>query len=96
MVTPTSDLFCTTKQPQLTTPQDAVLAPLRVLLSKSALRLYLNALLFMGAATLLIGISAIAYGIFYFNFIPTVGLEREVHLQFGYGVAPVPRNQSRY
>jgi hypothetical protein len=38
----------------------------------------------MGAATFLIGISAIAYGVFYFNFIPTVGLEREVHLQFGY------------
>ncbi|KAJ6170401.1 hypothetical protein N7485_007747, partial [Penicillium canescens] len=64
---------------------DAVLAPLRALVSKSALRLYLNALLFMGATTLLIGISAIAYGIFYFNFIPTVGLEREVHLQFGNG-----------
>lgn len=38
----------------------------------------------MGAATLLIGISTIAYGFFYFKFIPTVGLQREVHLQFGY------------
>ncbi|KAJ5045978.1 hypothetical protein NUH16_002803 [Penicillium rubens] len=64
---------------------DAVLAPFRALVSKSALRLYLNTLLFMGAATFLIGISAIAYGVFYFNFIPTVGLEREVHLQFGDG-----------
>ncbi|KAJ5228223.1 hypothetical protein N7489_008931 [Penicillium chrysogenum] len=64
---------------------DAVLAPFRALVSKSALRLYLNTLLFIGAATFLIGISAIAYGVFYFNFIPTVGLEREVHLQFGDG-----------
>ncbi|OQD85913.1 hypothetical protein PENANT_c009G04338 [Penicillium antarcticum] len=64
---------------------DALLAPLRALVSKSALRLYINALLFMGATTLLVGISTIAYGIFYFNFIPTIGLEREVHLQFGNG-----------
>ncbi|KAJ5481319.1 hypothetical protein N7475_000131 [Penicillium sp. IBT 31633x] len=64
---------------------DAALAPFRALVSKSALRLYLNMLLFMGAAALLIGISAIAYGIFYFKFIPTVGLQREVHLQFGHG-----------
>lgn len=42
----------------------------------------------MGAATFLIGISAIAYGVFYFKFIPTVGLEREVHLQFGYDTIP--------
>jgi hypothetical protein len=71
---------------RVTTPnkrKDAVLAPFRALVSKSALRLYLNTLLFMGAASLLIGISAIAYGIFYFKFIPTVGLQREVHLQFG-------------
>ena len=65
------------------TRQDAVLAPFRALVSKSALRIYLNTLLFMGAASLLIGISAIAYGVFYFKFIPTVGLQREVHLQFG-------------
>ncbi|KAJ5135266.1 Survival protein SurE-like phosphatase/nucleotidase [Penicillium bovifimosum] len=62
---------------------DALFAPFRALVSKSALRLYLNTLLFMGAAALLIGISAVAYGIFYFKFIPTVGLQREVHLQFG-------------
>ncbi|CAG8948483.1 unnamed protein product [Penicillium salamii] len=67
------------------TIKDAVLAPFRALVSKSALRIYLNTLLFMGAASLLIGISAIAYGVFYFKFIPTVGLQRQVHLQFGNG-----------
>lgn len=72
-------LFCTATDAR----QDAVLAPFRALVSKSALRLYLNTLLFMGAAALLIGVSAIAYGVFYFKFIPTVGLQREVHLQFG-------------
>ncbi|QQK47015.1 Adipose-regulatory protein, Seipin [Penicillium digitatum] len=64
---------------------DAILAPFRALVSKSALRLYVNTLLFMGAASFLIGTSAIAYGVFYFKFIPTVGLQREVHLQFGNG-----------
>lgn len=47
----------------------------------------------MGAAAFLIGISAIAYGIFYFKFIPTVGLQREVHLQFGYD--HILHNQAR-
>ncbi|KAJ5561526.1 Survival protein SurE-like phosphatase/nucleotidase [Penicillium sp. DV-2018c] len=64
---------------------DALFAPFRALVSKSALRLYLNALLFFGAAAVLIGISAVAYGIFYFKFIPKVGLQRTVHLQFGNG-----------
>ncbi|KAJ5095512.1 hypothetical protein NUU61_004868 [Penicillium alfredii] len=62
---------------------DAFLAPLRALISKSALRVYVNTLLFLGAALLLFGVSGFAYGVFYLRFIPTVGLEREVHLQFG-------------
>lgn len=38
----------------------------------------------MGATLLLFGISGIAYTIFYLRFIPIVGVDRDVHLQFGY------------
>lgn len=61
--------------------QDALLTPFRVLFSKAALRIYLNIILFSGATLLLVGISGIAYTIFYMNFIPTVGVDRVVHLQ---------------
>lgn len=63
--------------------QDALLAPFLALVSKSALRIYLNTLLLIGVSLLLFGVSGIAYGIFYLRFIPAVGLERVVHLQFG-------------
>ncbi|KAJ5239815.1 hypothetical protein N7468_004434 [Penicillium chermesinum] len=56
---------------------DALLTPFRVLFSKTALRIYLNILLFSVATVVLLGISSIAYGIFYFRFIPTVGVDRE-------------------
>ncbi|KAJ5760781.1 hypothetical protein N7520_007937 [Penicillium odoratum] len=62
---------------------DALWTPFRLLFSKTALRIYLNTLLFIGATVLLVGISGIAYAIFYLSFIPTVGVDREVHLQFG-------------
>jgi hypothetical protein len=63
--------------------QDALLTPFRLLFSKTALRIYLNILLFSAATLLLLSISGIAYGIFYLKFIPTVGVDRDVHLQFG-------------
>lgn len=53
------------------------------LFSKTALHIYLNILLFIGATLLLLALSGVAYTIFYFKFIPTVGVNREVHLQFG-------------
>ncbi|KAJ5601468.1 Survival protein SurE-like phosphatase/nucleotidase [Penicillium lagena] len=64
---------------------DALLAPFRALVSKSAMRLYLNTLLFIGVSLLLVGVSVVAYTIFYLRFIPAAGLERVVHLQFGDG-----------
>ncbi|KAJ5683315.1 hypothetical protein N7462_006480 [Penicillium macrosclerotiorum] len=68
-----------------TVVMDALLTPFRALVSTTALRIYLNVLLFLGATLLLLGISGVAYGIFYYRFIPTVGVDREVHLQFGDG-----------
>ncbi|KAJ5728349.1 hypothetical protein N7493_004679 [Penicillium malachiteum] len=64
---------------------DALWTPFRVMFSKTALRIYLNILLFIGATIFLVGIAGIAYMVFYFTFIPTVGVDREVHLQFGDG-----------
>lgn len=71
--------------------QDALLTPFRVLFSKTALRIYLNIFLFGLATVILLGVSSIAYGIFYYRFIPTVGVDREVYLQFGYAnTSPSP------
>ncbi|KAF7715673.1 Uncharacterized protein PECH_001549 [Penicillium ucsense] len=64
---------------------DAILTPFRALVSKTALRIYLNVILFSGATLLLLGISGIAYALFYIRFIPAVGVGREIHLQFGEG-----------
>lgn len=33
---------------------------------------------------ILLGIAAVSYWILYFRFVPQIGLERDVHLQFGY------------
>lgn len=56
---------------------------LRPFVSKRAQKAYLGIFLFISTAITMIFISTFAYGIFYYRFIPQVGLERLVHLQFG-------------
>ncbi|PYI05924.1 adipose-regulatory protein [Aspergillus sclerotiicarbonarius CBS 121057] len=63
----------------------AVAATLRPFVSKRAQKAYLGVFLFLLTAIFMIFISTVAYGIFYYRFIPQVGLERIVHLQFGDG-----------
>ncbi|OJJ61067.1 hypothetical protein ASPSYDRAFT_42921 [Aspergillus sydowii CBS 593.65] len=63
----------------------SLLEPLRPLVSKNALTAYLGTFLFIATAICMIFVSIFAYGVFYYNFIPQVGLERIVHLQFGDG-----------
>ncbi|RAL15561.1 seipin [Aspergillus homomorphus CBS 101889] len=58
---------------------------LRPLLSKQAQKAYLGTLLFIFTAICMVFISSGAYAVFYYKFIPQVGLERIVHLQFGDG-----------
>ncbi|PYI34069.1 adipose-regulatory protein [Aspergillus indologenus CBS 114.80] len=58
---------------------------MRPLLSKQAQKAYLGTLLFVLTAICMVFISALAYAIFYYNFIPQVGLERIVHMQFDDG-----------
>ncbi|KAL4915302.1 putative adipose-regulatory protein-domain-containing protein [Aspergillus aurantiobrunneus] len=65
--------------------KNTLLEPLRPLLSKNALTAYLNTFLFIATTICMIFVSIFAYGVFYYNFIPQVGLERIVHLQFGDG-----------
>ncbi|KAL5357796.1 adipose-regulatory protein [Aspergillus floccosus] len=57
----------------------------RAFFSKKAQKAYLGLILFLIVSMLMILVSTIAYGIFYYRFIPQVGLERVVHLQFGDG-----------
>jgi len=58
--------------------------PVRVATSKPARRTYLNTLLFMIASSILLGLAIVAYLLFYFNYVPQMGIERTIHLQYGY------------
>ena len=58
------------------------------MVSKTAWRAYLRTVLFVTTSLILLGIAAVAYWAFYYNFVPQIGLEREVHLQFGYDYLP--------
>ncbi|KLJ11443.1 hypothetical protein EMPG_09748 [Blastomyces silverae] len=57
----------------------------RSIISKPARRAYINTVLFALTSLVLFCISVVAYWIFYYNYVPQIGLERQVHLQFGDG-----------
>lgn len=63
--------------------QDALVARFRSLVSKRAQKAYMGIFLFITTALSMIGVSTVAYFIFYYKLIPQVELERLVHLQFG-------------
>lgn len=60
------------------------LIPVHAVLSKSAQRAYLSTFLFISASVFLLGISTVAYTLFYYNYVPPLGVVRPIHLQFGY------------
>ncbi|KAI9786638.1 MAG: hypothetical protein M1839_006189 [Geoglossum umbratile] len=64
---------------------DFALAPFRVAVSKPAQRAYIRTLLFILTGALLLVSAIVAYVVFYYNYIPQIGVERVVHLQFGDG-----------
>ncbi|KAI9893491.1 MAG: hypothetical protein M1814_006788 [Vezdaea aestivalis] len=73
---------------------DLALAPARVALSKPARRAYLTTALILSASFILYGIAVFAYSLFYMQYIPKIGLEKVVHLQFEpdqhpYALAPL-------
>ena len=70
------------------------LAPIHIATSKTAQRAYLGTFLFVTTTLILVAVSTLAYGIFYYSFVPQIGIEREVHLQFGYVLVDHRRNYS--
>lgn len=63
--------------------QDKALIPVHAVASKSAQRLYLSTFLFAVASLFLLASSSVAYAIFYYHYVPQIGVERSIHLQFG-------------
>ena len=76
--------------------QDLILTPVRVATSKPARQTYLNTLLFMTTSAILLGLAVIAYILFYFNYMPQIGIERTIHLQYGYLYLPLSYIQIPY
>ncbi|KAI9825615.1 MAG: hypothetical protein M1832_000959 [Thelocarpon impressellum] len=64
---------------------DFALAPLRAAISKPARRAYVSTALFFSTSLVLLGLAVVAYILFYFSYLPKIGIERTVHLQFGAG-----------
>jgi len=56
----------------------------RAAASKPARQTYLNTILFMITFAILLGLAVFAYILFYFNYVPQIGIERVIHLQYGY------------
>jgi len=63
--------------------QDLILRPIRLASSKPAQKAYLNTVLFLAGSAVLWGLAASAYTLFYMSYIPKIGIERVVHLQYG-------------
>jgi len=68
--------------------KDLILKPVRVVTSKPAQKTYLNTLLFMTTSAVLLGLAVFAYILFYFSYVPQIGIERIIHLQYGYALPP--------
>lgn len=65
-----------------------LLAPVRILTSRAAVKAYLSTILFLATSTILITVASTAYGVFYYNYIPQINLERVIYLQYGDGAHP--------
>ncbi|PLN79876.1 hypothetical protein BDW42DRAFT_172024 [Aspergillus taichungensis] len=61
----------------------AIAAMTHSFVSKKAQKAYTGSLFLLVASNCLAFLSVVAYAIFYYKFIPQVGLERVIHLQFG-------------
>lgn len=58
------------------------MTPVRVAVSRPAIKAYLTTLLFLFTSTVLISISTTAYFLFYYNYIPQIGLTQTIYLQY--------------
>ncbi|KAL8658238.1 MAG: hypothetical protein Q9226_001148 [Calogaya cf. arnoldii] len=64
---------------------ETALVPFHAAVSKPAQKAYLGTFLFATTSLFLLGLSTVAYALFYFNYVPQVSVERTIHLQFGEG-----------
>lgn len=62
--------------------KDSVLKPYHIATSRPARRAYLTTILLIFASLFLLGLAIFAYALFYWNYIPRIGFERTLHLQF--------------
>lgn len=62
--------------------------PIRLAISKPAQKGYINTVLFLATSIVLFGFAALAYTLFYWNFIPKIGIEKTVYFQFSEALQP--------
>jgi len=62
--------------------QSLIHKPVEILSSPTARKAYLTTLLFTTSALILLAFATIAYALFYWTYIPRIGFERTIHLQF--------------
>lgn len=58
--------------------------PFHAAVSKPAQKAYLGTFFFAATSLFLFGVSAVAYTLFYYNYVPQNSVERVIHLQFGW------------
>ncbi|KAI1823490.1 hypothetical protein F4861DRAFT_509993 [Xylaria intraflava] len=63
-------------------------APYRVATSPTAKKTYLGTFLFVYASLVLLGIAALAYPVFYYNYVPKKFVTFPIHLQYNAGLNP--------
>lgn len=61
-----------------------------MLTSRPAIKAYLSTILFFITSIILLTISSTAYAFFYYNYVPQIGLERVLHLQYDYAGSSHP------
>ncbi|TGJ79234.1 hypothetical protein E0Z10_g9531 [Xylaria hypoxylon] len=62
--------------------------PYRVATSPTAKKTYLGAVLFVSASLVLLGTAALAYPVFYYNYVPKKLITVPIHLQYNAGLNP--------
>lgn len=62
--------------------KSAILRPVQPFFSSTALRAYLTTFLLFSASLTLLALATAAYTLFYWSYVPRIGFERTIHLQF--------------
>ncbi|PQE11236.1 tubulin-tyrosine ligase protein [Rutstroemia sp. NJR-2017a BVV2] len=76
------------KPNQLDKQNKIIRKPLNLATSKPAQKTYLNTILLLSTSAVLFGFAVVAYVIFYWNWVPAVGVEKDVWLVFEPGTYP--------